>query len=43
MLNLWDCGGQDVFYEAYFASQREHTFRNVAVRAVGGVVDRAGH
>lgn len=31
MLNLWDCGGQDVFYEAYFASQREHTFRNVAV------------
>lgn len=32
MLNLWDCGGQDAFYESYFNSQREATFRNVAVR-----------
>ena len=32
MLNLWDCGGQNAFYENYFNSQREHTFRNVAVR-----------
>ncbi|RUS18665.1 Gtr1/RagA G protein [Endogone sp. FLAS-F59071] len=31
MLNLWDCGGQDAFMENYFASQREHIFRNVEV------------
>lgn len=31
VLNLWDCGGQDAFYESYFASQRDHVFRNVAV------------
>jgi GTPase SAR1 family protein len=30
-LNLWDCGGQDVFMENYFESQRDHIFRNVAV------------
>lgn len=30
-LNLWDCGGQDVFMENYFESQREHIFRNVSV------------
>jgi hypothetical protein len=31
VLNLWDCGGQDAFYENYFNSQRDHTFRDVAV------------
>ncbi|CAG8506185.1 2090_t:CDS:2 [Acaulospora morrowiae] len=31
VLNLWDCGGQDMFMENYFASQREHIFRNVEV------------
>lgn len=31
VLNLWDCGGQDAFYESYFLSRREHIFRNVAV------------
>ena len=31
VLNLWDCGGQDAFYESYFQSRREHVFRNVAV------------
>ena len=31
VLNLWDCGGQDAFYESYFASRREHVFSNVAV------------
>eukprot|EP00753_Platysulcus_tardus_P000962 PLAT10803.3.p1 GENE.PLAT10803.3~~PLAT10803.3.p1 ORF type:complete len:360 (+),score=168.74 PLAT10803.3:145-1224(+) len=31
MLNLWDCGGQDAFYENYFESQRDHIFRNVKV------------
>eukprot|EP00160_Parvularia_atlantis_P019167 Unigene7391_Nuclearia_a/m.22746 Unigene7391_Nuclearia_a/g.22746 ORF Unigene7391_Nuclearia_a/g.22746 Unigene7391_Nuclearia_a/m.22746 type:complete len:302 (-) Unigene7391_Nuclearia_a:124-1029(-) len=30
-LNLWDCGGQDAFMENYFASQRDHIFRNVEV------------
>jgi len=29
VLNLWDCGGQDAFYENYFESQRDHIFRNV--------------
>jgi len=27
-LNLWDCGGQDVFMENYFESQRDHIFRS---------------
>lgn len=31
VLNLWDCGGQDSFMENYFASQRDHIFRNVEV------------
>lgn len=31
VLNLWDCGGQEVFLENYLASQREHIFRNVEV------------
>lgn len=31
VLNLWDCGGQDAFYESYFVSRRDHIFRNVAV------------
>jgi len=31
VLNLWDCGGQDAFYESYFESQRDHIFSNVAV------------
>ncbi|CAG8502942.1 10719_t:CDS:2 [Scutellospora calospora] len=31
VLNLWDCGGQETFMENYFASQREHIFRNVEV------------
>lgn len=31
MLNLWDCGGQESFMENYFASQRDHIFRNVEV------------
>ncbi|CAD7971498.1 unnamed protein product [Amoebophrya sp. A120] len=30
-LNLWDCGGQDVFMENYFESQKDHIFRNVSV------------
>ncbi|CAD7937840.1 unnamed protein product [Amoebophrya sp. A25] len=30
-LNLWDCGGQDIFMENYFESQRDHIFRNVHV------------
>lgn len=29
VLNLWDCGGQDKFYEKYFESQRDYIFRNV--------------
>ena len=31
MLSLWDCGGQDVFMENYFDSQREHIFRNTLI------------
>lgn len=27
VLNLWDCGGQDAFYESYFDSQRDLIFR----------------
>jgi Ras-related GTP-binding protein A/B len=30
-LNLWDCGGQDIFVENYFSSQRDHIFRMVEV------------
>ena len=30
-LTLWDCGGQDVFMENYFESQKEHIFRNAMV------------
>jgi len=30
-LNLWDCGGQEVFMENYFNSQKDHIFRNVEV------------
>lgn len=30
-LNLWDCGGQDVFVENYFSSQRDHIFGGVEV------------
>ena len=29
MLNLWDCGGQDAFYESYFERDRETIFRGV--------------
>ncbi|KAI9009722.1 ras-related GTP-binding protein A-like protein [Gaertneriomyces semiglobifer] len=31
VLNLWDCGGQEVFMENYLDSQRDHIFRNVEV------------
>jgi Ras-related GTP-binding protein A/B len=31
VLSLWDCGGQDLFMEQYFQSQREHIFKNVEV------------
>ena len=30
-VSLFDCGGQDVFMENYFESQKEHIFRNAAV------------
>lgn len=30
-LNLWDCGGQDVFVQNYFTTQRDHIFRMVEV------------
>lgn len=30
-LNLWDCGGQDIFIENYFGNQRDHIFRMVEV------------
>jgi Ras-related GTP-binding protein A/B len=29
VLNLWDCGGQDAFYESYFERDREMIFRSV--------------
>lgn len=29
VLSLWDCGGQDLFMEQYFQSQRENIFKNV--------------
>ncbi|KAJ1342384.1 hypothetical protein BSLG_003069 [Batrachochytrium salamandrivorans] len=31
VLNLWDCGGQEVFMENYIASQRDQIFRNVEI------------
>lgn len=31
VLSLWDCGGQDIFMENYFESQREHIFRHAEV------------
>ena len=31
MLSLWDCGGQDVFMENYFESQKDHVFRNAMI------------
>jgi Ras-related GTP-binding protein A/B len=31
VLSLWDCGGQDLFMEQFFQSQREHIFKNVEV------------
>ncbi|OZJ03545.1 Ras-related GTP-binding protein A [Bifiguratus adelaidae] len=31
VLNLWDCGGQEAFMENYFASMRDHIFKNVEV------------
>lgn len=30
-LNLWDCGGQDIFIDNYFTNQRDHIFRMVEV------------
>lgn len=30
-LNLWDCGGQNVFIENYLTTQRDHIFRMVEV------------
>ena len=30
-LNLWDCGGQDLYYDNYFSRQRERIFSNVGV------------
>mmetsp|Transcript_33951 Transcript_33951/g.59976 ORF Transcript_33951/g.59976 Transcript_33951/m.59976 type:complete len:324 (+) Transcript_33951:80-1051(+) len=42
-LNLWDCGGQDVFMENYFESQRETIFQNAEVLIyVLSVSDRRG-
>eukprot|EP00934_Nitzschia_sp_Nitz4_P002467 Nitzschia sp. Nitz4//scaffold133_size116822//85951//87123//NITZ4_003816-RA/size116822-processed-gene-0.152-mRNA-1//-1//CDS//3329535423//2457//frame0 len=29
VLNLWDCGGQDAFFESYFERDRETIFRSV--------------
>ncbi|XP_005401596.1 PREDICTED: ras-related GTP-binding protein B isoform X1 [Chinchilla lanigera] len=31
VLNLWDCGGQDIFMENYFTNQRDNIFQNVEV------------
>lgn len=30
-LNIWDCGGQDIFIQNYFSTQRDHLFRMVEV------------
>ena len=35
MLNLWDCGGQDSFYESYFNHQQDYIFRSVEVTVIG--------
>lgn len=34
-LNLWDCGGQDAFYESYFERDRETIFRSVELLIYG--------
>lgn len=31
VLNIWDCGGQEMFQESYFEAERESIFRDVAV------------
>jgi len=31
VLNLWDCGGQDAFFESYFERDRETIFRSVEI------------
>ena len=31
VLNLWDCGGQDLYMDSYFNSQKDQIFRNVEV------------
>ena len=31
ILNLWDCGGQDVYMESYLSTQRSTIFANVGV------------
>lgn len=43
-LNLWDCGGQDVFMENYFESQRETIFQNaeVLIYVLVAVSDKRG-
>merc|ERR1719282_1335142 len=43
-LNLWDCGGQDVFMENYFESQRETIFQNaeVLIYVIVAVSDKRG-
>jgi Ras-related GTP-binding protein A/B len=43
-LNLWDCGGQDVFMENYFESQRETIFQNaeVLIYVLTAVNDKRG-
>ena len=30
-LNLWDCGGQDIFMDNYFTNQKDHIFKMVQV------------
>mmetsp|Transcript_63337 Transcript_63337/g.181726 ORF Transcript_63337/g.181726 Transcript_63337/m.181726 type:complete len:323 (+) Transcript_63337:118-1086(+) len=44
-LNLWDCGGQDVFMENYFESQREMIFQNaeVLIYVLVAVSDKRGN
>lgn len=43
-LNLWDCGGQDVFMENYFESQRETIFQSasVLIYVMGAVGEKRG-
>lgn len=31
VLSLWDCGGQDAFFDEYFSSKRDHVFAHVRV------------